>query len=82
MKRTYSLEEVGAQIASHLKDPKQFLTRRIKAGDIPACKIGGRWAMTEDQIEAALEFFSTGPEPDVMPTISLTDAALRRRAAS
>lgn len=83
MSRTYSLEEVGAEIAPHIKDPKQFLRRKIKAGQIRARKVGRTWVMTEADIEAALEVFAnTTTESEVAPAISLTAASLRRRRSA
>lgn len=82
--RTYSLEEVGAQIAPHLKSPKQFFTRRIKAGDIQALKVGRGWRMTEAQVAAAMEFFSNKPAVPVLDStvLQLTPLSARRRRSS
>lgn len=82
---TYSLAEVAPELCGdEMKEPERWLRRQIKAGRIPARKIGRSYRMTAADITAALEVFRTRPAPVEDATvhpIGLTAASLRRRSA-
>lgn len=78
MKRTHLLE----QVAENYPVSKQWLRKKIRAGQITAHKLGRHWVMTDDDIEQMLETFSNRANVrDIRPTGGLSAASLRRRSA-
>lgn len=85
---THSTAKVAAELAGDsMKDPEGWLLRKIRAGVIPARKVGRHYRMTDDDVAAALEILgnsrakTTGePEQDEQPVkpLSLTATSARR----
>lgn len=85
MIRGHSLEEI---VVAGLAPSVRWLQDQIRAGRIPAHKIGRHWVMTDADLEIALESWeSQHVRSDVTPKVtvaglSLTSTSLRRRKAA
>lgn len=79
MKRTYSLEEVVAEIGA---PSVHWLRKQIKDKGLPARKLGHAVRLTDDDIEALLEAFLITPNRAPVDTSGpgLTPTSARRRA--
>lgn len=78
MKPVYLLD----QVAGNHPVSKQWLRKKICAGEIRAHKLGRHWVMTDEDIDQMLETFSNRANVrDIRPTGGLSAASLRRRSA-
>jgi hypothetical protein len=85
MKATYSLQEVaeGMRLYDDMKDPVRWLTTQILKRRITARRVGRHWRMTQDDIDHALDVFSSQPKPAEIPQIGRPSAgSMRGRIAS
>lgn len=56
MIRSYSLEEVAAQVLpKHWTDGKRWLARRLNRGELSGYKVGKDWMMTDSDIADLVE---------------------------
>lgn len=84
MIRGHSLEAV---VEAGLAPSVRWLQDQIRAGRIPAHKIGRHWVMTDDDLEIALASWESGalrktPVPSTPRPLSLTVTSLRRQKAA
>ena len=76
-------------LATVMKEPERFLTRKIKSGQIRARRIGRHWLMTDADIEFALEQFANHVASEPVPapaseptTVGIPSIASMRRRRS
>ena len=72
MTQTYSLAEVAAvYLPAEWTDGVRWLSRRIRAGEISAYKVGRSWRMTEDDVSEFVARRRNSPrEPVMAPAVS------------
>ena len=82
--KTYAATDVARDLAGDsMKNPEVWILRQIRAGRIPAFKVGREWRMTDADVQAAIESLRN-PKPRVEP-VRLTSVgrpsslSLRRR---
>lgn len=84
MIRGHSLEAI---VAAGLAPSVRWLQDQIRAGRIPAHKIGRHWVMTDTDLEIALASWESGSVrkttvPTTPGSVSLTATSLRRQKAA
>jgi hypothetical protein len=66
----------------NVKDPERWVMRRIYAGVFTGYKVGRKWRMWEEDVEAAYATLRNTPQPEPETSVlQLTAASLRRRRA-
>ena len=89
MTQTYSLAEVAAvYLPAEWTDGVRWLSRRIRAGEISAYKVGRSWRMTEDDVYEFVARRRSAPRAPVMapavsavPPLSIVDGLSTRSRA-
>lgn len=74
-----------SEAAARLHCSKRWLADNLRAGRFPAKKIGRKWMLSDDDIDAILQIcsvapaaFSTGSSAAITPASSMTKTTLRR----
>lgn len=80
--KTYAAAEVARQLAGEsLKNPEIWILRQIRAGRIPAFKVGREWRMTDADVQAAIDSLRS-PKPRALAVVGKPSArSMRRRRA-
>lgn len=81
--RGHRLEEI---VEAGLAPSVRWLQDQIRAGHIPARKIGRHWVLTDDDLERALESWAStriAPQQGITSTFSFSPCptSMRRRSA-
>lgn len=70
------------EVAQNVGGNERWWADQVRAGKIPARKIGGRWCLTREDLNEALESFRRNVSPVHPPIdgdLGLTETARRRR---
>ena len=82
--KTYAATDVARDLAGDsMKNPEVWILRQIRAGRIPAFKVGREWRMTEADVQAAIDSLRNPQLRRTEPTLTVVGRpsalSMRRR---